>query len=322
MFSDPRKVVFAGVVLSAVAIGAFVYVAESDDDSADDELGLVHDEPARSGRGDIMSGVITSGSVESRSDSAASEADRLHAARKSLLRDDVAAARVQPNAARQARQNDSPLVALKKQADKEPRALAAAPVDKAARPEGKATRTSSPLAVKSPQSRDAQLATRQRSIHESSYAQHRHAAQTVTTIAGSYSASASSLPPRASQPAYALPELNAVDSAPATLNAPIAPIVPMAPLAAPRLQQPEPTVQSELSKSQADLTAQAISSPPLVQTMPAEGVLPKLDSGPKSRAEVRAEIVRARDDGSLPAFGNPDPAGPGGAPSLTGAPRP
>jgi hypothetical protein len=63
-------------------------------------------------------------------------------------------------------------------------------------------------------------------------------------------------------------------------------------------------------------------SPPLVQTMPPAGVLPKLDDGPKSRAQVRAEIVRARADGSLPAFGNPDPAGPAGAPSLLGAPRP
>ncbi len=32
---------------------------------------------------------------------------------------------------------------------------------------------------------------------------------------------------------------------------------------------------------------------------------------PKTRAEVRAELERARTDGSLPRFGNPDPAGPG-----------
>ncbi|SAL41307.1 hypothetical protein AWB64_04396 [Caballeronia sordidicola] len=33
--------------------------------------------------------------------------------------------------------------------------------------------------------------------------------------------------------------------------------------------------------------------------------------GPKSREQVRAELERARTDGSLPRFGNPDPAGPG-----------
>jgi hypothetical protein len=36
---------------------------------------------------------------------------------------------------------------------------------------------------------------------------------------------------------------------------------------------------------------------------------------PKTRDEVRMEVERARVDGALPRFGNPDPAGPGGAPS-------
>ncbi|MEM5367880.1 hypothetical protein V4C53_17805 [Paraburkholderia azotifigens] len=36
---------------------------------------------------------------------------------------------------------------------------------------------------------------------------------------------------------------------------------------------------------------------------------------PKTRAEVRDELTRARSDGSLSRFGNPDPYGPGGVPS-------
>jgi hypothetical protein len=32
------------------------------------------------------------------------------------------------------------------------------------------------------------------------------------------------------------------------------------------------------------------------------------------------EIERARTDGALPRFGNPDPAGPGGAPSMISHP--
>jgi hypothetical protein len=36
---------------------------------------------------------------------------------------------------------------------------------------------------------------------------------------------------------------------------------------------------------------------------------------PKTRAEVRMELEQARADGALPRFGNPDPAGPGGASS-------
>jgi hypothetical protein len=39
------------------------------------------------------------------------------------------------------------------------------------------------------------------------------------------------------------------------------------------------------------------------------------EQGPKTRAQVRAELERARDSGELPRFGNPDPAGPGRTPS-------
>jgi hypothetical protein len=34
-------------------------------------------------------------------------------------------------------------------------------------------------------------------------------------------------------------------------------------------------------------------------------------SGPKTRAEVEAELVRARENGTMPAFGRPGPSGPG-----------
>jgi hypothetical protein len=52
---------------------------------------------------------------------------------------------------------------------------------------------------------------------------------------------------------------------------------------------------------------------------PAAPRLPQLQASqaPKTRAQVRAELDRARADGSLPRFGNPDPAGPGGVPSST-----
>ncbi|WP_250510740.1 hypothetical protein [Caballeronia sp. GACF4] len=38
---------------------------------------------------------------------------------------------------------------------------------------------------------------------------------------------------------------------------------------------------------------------------------------PKTRAEVQDELRRARMNGNLPRFGNPDPYGPGGTPSAT-----
>jgi hypothetical protein len=323
-------VVFTGLVIGAVAIGAYAYVSQSEGGwSPTDELGLARrDAPAHVARGAIVSGTVTSGAVKSRSDSAATTTERLQAARNSLLRDDVAAARAQLNAIRAARQNDDQVVELKRQlqeqADKEQRALAMSQVAETARPVEKAARASPSAPVKSAHSRENRLAARQHASRASSYARNQGAAETATTLAGGYSAqsgsvSAASALPRVSQQAFTPPVMNVVENTAVTLNTSV---VPIAPHGSTPLQQPEETGQSALSKPQTEQTSQAIASPPLVQTMPFGGVVPKLDSGPKSRAQVRAEIVRAREDGSLPAFGNPDPAGPGGAPSLTGAPRP
>ena len=87
--------------------------------------------------------------------------------------------------------------------------------------------------------------------------------------------------------------------------------------------QTAPVVSAMPAQAQADPSTQAaLPSPPLVQATSSGGTGIKTSDGPKTRSQVRAEIVRARENGGLPAFGNPDPAGPGGAPSLTGAPRP
>lgn len=328
LYSEPGKVVFTGIVIGVLAIGALLCVSEFEDDGAPaDELELAsRDAPAYSARGDITNGAVTYGAVKSRSDSAASVTDRLHAARKSLLRDDVAAARAQPDAIRAARQNDDQTVELKKQvqADQERRALAVSQAEKAARPMGKAARTPSSSQVKSAHSRDSRIATRAHSNHVPSYTKNPRAAEIVTAVPGGYSArsgslSAASTLPHESEAADVPRAVKAVENAPAPRDAPIVPIVPLA--EAP-LQQPQPDAQPALSGPQTEPVAQALVSPPLVQTMPSGGALPKLDGGLKSRAQVRAEIVHAREDGSLPAFGNPDPAGPGGAPSLTGAPSP
>jgi hypothetical protein len=62
--------------------------------------------------------------------------------------------------------------------------------------------------------------------------------------------------------------------------------------------------------------------PPAVQSAAPE-VAPAQSAGaPATRAQVRTEIGRAREDGRLPAYGNPNPGGPGGTPSLINTPRP
>jgi hypothetical protein len=327
LYSEPRKVVFTGLVIGAVVIGAYAYVSQSGDDgSPADDLGLTRGgESARYARGDVESGTVTSGRVKPRNDSAAAEAARLQAARNSLLRDDVAAARAQLNAVRPAHKNDDQVIELQKQvqarADKDQRALAEQ-VHNAPQPVGKPARIPPSSPVKGAHTRDSRFATREHSNRAASYAKNRHPAETVTVGSVSYSGassgdiSAAGALPIASQPADAPPAMNVMESAPTTPNAPAAINAP------PSVQQPAHRVQTAPSDPQDEPAAQTVLSQPLVQPAPSSGTLPKSDGGPKTRAQVRAEIVRARQDGSLPAFGNPDPAGPGGAPSLTSATRP
>jgi hypothetical protein len=123
-------------------------------------------------------------------------------------------------------------------------------------------------------------------------------------------------PTMASQPSSIQTGLNVMQG---TSSAPVA--VPAPPVQ--QGAQKPPAVSTVPTEPQADLTTQAtLPSPPLIPSTPSAATGVKTDDGPKTRAQVRAEIARARQNGGLPAFGNPDPAGPGGAPSLTGAPRP
>jgi hypothetical protein len=54
-----------------------------------------------------------------------------------------------------------------------------------------------------------------------------------------------------------------------------------------------------------------------VQAMDANSMQATANQGPKTREQVRAELARARMDGTIPRFGNPDPYGPGGTPNFT-----
>jgi hypothetical protein len=59
----------------------------------------------------------------------------------------------------------------------------------------------------------------------------------------------------------------------------------------------------------------AESAPASKPTTAGGSPLPIASSGPKTRKQVEDELRKARQDGSLPRFGNPDPAGPGGTPN-------
>ena len=323
MHSEPRKIVLTGLVVSAVAIAAYVSHASKPWTSTDEFGSARGDTPAYRTRGDTISGAVISGPVTARSDSSSAMAGSLQAARNSLQRDDLAAAQAQLDAVHSAHQDDDQVRALQKEVqtrtDNEQRAVNAAQVEKTPQPAAKPARMSS--STKHAWSREGRLAGREHAHRSSSYAKSQAALDKLVARVDSNSAPnvrtpATSGPAMASQPASIQTGVKVMQS---TSSAPVA--VP-APPAQQREQKP-PAVSIVPAQPQADLTTQAtLPSPPLVQSTPSAATGVKTDDGPKTRSQVRAEIARARENGSLPAFGNPDPAGPGGAPSLTGAPRP
>jgi Domain of unknown function (DUF4148) len=351
LYSEPRKIVFTGLVVGAVAIGVGAYVSHSDEEwLSSDDLGVTHGEGTGvSERGNTMSGVVRSAPLDGRGDSAAARANSLKAARNSLLRDDVAAARAQLNAISPAHRDDQQVLALQKEiqerVDREQHALAAAHVDKLPDSTQEPVRTSSSSATKGGHSRDTQLASREYSNRAAGYTRsRRNGATGVAKSDGAGVSGAAGAVPMPSDAAYASAGTRLVSGPGASAAVNTSPLlqqsasssesqsVSMATQAAAvQSVQPEQAVQpvqpvqgapsmaSMPSTLQAGMSAPA-GLPPVAQPTVPSAPLLKPD-GPKTRAQVRAELARARENGSLPPFGNPDPAGPGGAPSLTMAPR-
>ncbi len=84
------------------------------------------------------------------------------------------------------------------------------------------------------------------------------------------------------------------------------------PAATPEIPHSEPhsieTMTPEVPSARTSaVNIDADSVPPVVDITPR----------PKTRKEVQDELRKARANGSLPRFGNPDPYGPGGSPSLS-----
>ena len=336
--------VVTGLVVGAVAIGAYAYVSQSDEDwLSTDELGLTRDEGSSVvRRSDTISGVVTSGTANAHSNSAAARANSLKAARNSLLRDDVTAARAQLNMIRSPHKDDAQVAALEKEvqtrSDSEQSIQAqgggVAPAISSALP-SLALAPSASLAARSGHAREYANHVNRAADHAMN---RRPTTGTMTTAgvsAGRYSASGALAPPVASQSLYASAPPPVTQGAPegpvalttSSLQPQSAPPI----TSSPAMQQPVPepdqsptqAAQSMPLNSQSELSAKTVPSASMVQTATLSGSpLLKPDSGPKTRAEVRAELVRARENGGLPPFGNPDPAGPGGAPSMTMAPRP
>jgi hypothetical protein len=80
-----------------------------------------------------------------------------------------------------------------------------------------------------------------------------------------------------------------------------------------------PPIQSAAATSQPPSTSTAAPAPQAVQP-PAAPAVSTTGDAPKTRAQVRDELSRARSNGTMSRFGNPDPYGPGGAPGRSAQP--
>jgi hypothetical protein len=317
MISEPSKIVLTSLIVGTLGIAAYISQSDKNWLPADD-LGLEHGNTlARDAGGGTNSGSVSSGPVLTSGGSAAAIAGNLDAARHSLQRNDLAAAQAQLDAVRPAHRGDDQVRALQREVaarmEQAQQAQAAVQVRKPTRQAIKPAHSlSSGNTVRFP---ERHVATREQPKRvPASYAKTRRVPETAVTTAGAGSVLSGAA--------------SAVD-APATGRA-----LPSVPAGVAEVSNvadapadSKPTVPASTAQSvpRAELTAQAASAQSAQsapQLTPAAGTSANSEGGVITRAQVRAEIARARADGALPAFGNPDPAGPGGAPSLTLAPRP
>jgi hypothetical protein len=289
MMSTPKRTLFAGLLIGALVIGASVMR------SGEDKLPGAQSGSERDGAS--IAGDLGNSSAETlRSNAAATSGDSddifhiLQVIRQSLKRKDLASAKVLSGEVQPLPQNDSraltpqkELQASEEKADAPP---PFAPPDNP-RKTAKSTRSATRLPAKAERSHESKFRVREHVLSAS-----RHS-------------------PIVDAPHIKTPSSSAVDAEAASPALGAGRVDPNLPKGAPTVASTPPR-------------------PALIRTMPfvdqmlplAQPEAPKplpAQSGqaPKTRAQVRAELDRARSDGSLPRFGNPNPAGPGGVPSRT-----
>ncbi|WP_454807417.1 hypothetical protein [Paraburkholderia fungorum] len=319
MISEPSNIALTSLIVGTLGIAAYISQSDKNWLPADD-LGLEHGNTlARDAGGGTNSGSVSSGPVLTSGGSAAAIAGNLDAARHSLQRNDLAAAQAQLDAVRPAHRGDDQVRALQREVaarmEQAQQAQAAVQVRKPTRQAIKPAHAASLSSSNTVRSSEGHVATREQPKRvPASYAKTRRVPETVVITAGAGSVlSGAASAVRAPATGRALP----------SVSAGMAEISNVADAPA----DSKPTVPASTAQSvpRAELTAQtasAQSAQSAPQLAPAAGTSANSEGGVITRAQVRAEIARARADGALPAFGNPDPAGPGGAPSLTLAPRP
>jgi hypothetical protein len=290
MMSNPKRTLLAGLLLGALVIGASVMR------SGEDKLSGARSGPERDGAS--ISGELDNGSVETqRSEPAPSGhsddiSHILQVIRDSLKRNDLASAKVLLGAVQTLHMDDSRALTLQKELQaREEKADLVPPVAPPDNPwnTAKSTRSTPRLPARAGRSHESTSPVREHTISTSRRLR-------ITDVPEIRAPSNSGIHAEAASPALGV---RRTDSS----------LLRVAPTVAPTVASTRP--RRALTRA----------TPPTEQALPpAQPVAPKpllvqAAQGPKTRAQVRAELERARADGTLPRFGNPNPSGPGGVPS-------
>ncbi len=293
MVTHPKRLVFAGIFVVALAVASFLprmlHNALHTDQSASDGY------DSSGFAGGTPDAPRTSETVPSDKHSDASPAHILQAVRDSLQRNDLESAGVLLRAARALDINNEQAVALQHELDSRRNQTQTQ------------TQTVPPAAIATdvatvPQAESRSIPRTARTVNRTEQTRGRSKgvplhARDATDLPAEVPASRNTAVEMA-DPVATVATVPKVIDKPAPLQG-VTPTVEAAPAVVP-------------APELAPTPAPVISSLPAVQQTVRPEPAPVAPSpGPKSREQVRAELERARLDGSIPRFGNPDPAGPG-----------
>jgi hypothetical protein len=298
MMNNPQRIFLTGLLLGALAVGAFVLRSNEEKLSGDQSIVERY--------GASTSGELDKSLTETRRSNPISTSGRsdddvaqiLQAIRDSLQRNDLASANVLLGAVQTLHKDDDRALPLQKELQaREGKADTSLPVTRADKPPDtlNSTRSASRSSARADSSRDGSFPAREHAITTPRRSRLRSAPQVKLPPGSGVSAEAAS-------PALGIGRTDSIslEAAPTAVSA-----LASAPSASELIH---PTPSREV---------------PVQPVQPLESNLVRTESnqGPKTREQVRAELERARMDGTIPRFGNPDPAGPGGLPSNTTRPR-
>jgi len=292
MMSNPKRTFLAGLLLGALVIGASVMR------SGEDKLSGARSGSERDGAS--ISGELDNGPVETRRSNPASASGHaddishiLQAIRDSLKRNDLASAKVLLGAVQTLHKDDSRALTLQKELQAREEKVDSVPLvvpPDNPRNAAKSTRATTRLPARAGRSHERASPVRDHTTSTSRRSRIADAPQIQVP-------SDNGIDAEAARPALGT---GRADSSSREVAPTVAPtVVPIVTSTPPR---PAPPTEQVL---------------PPAQPVAPKALLLQSAQGPKTRAQVRAELDRARMDGSLPRFGNPDPAGPGGVPSST-----